>query len=40
MELGQNVTVLTHQERTFYLIGTAHISAQSVIEVRETIEQV
>ena len=40
MELGPNVTVLTQQERTFYLIGTAHISAQSVIEVRDTIEQV
>lgn len=40
MELGPNVTVLTREGRTFYLIGTAHISERSVREVRQTIEQV
>jgi pheromone shutdown protein TraB len=38
--LGDNVITLEHGGRTFHIIGTAHISAQSVIEVRETIERV
>ena len=38
--LGPNVTTLEYGERTLHIIGTAHISAQSVIEVRETIELV
>ena len=40
MELGPNVTVLTQDDRTFYLVGTAHISAKSVEEVRSTVEAV
>ena len=40
MELGPNVTVLNQNDRTFYLVGTAHISAKSVEEVRSTIETV
>ena len=40
MELGPNVNVLEDGERTIYLIGTAHISERSVVEVRQTIEQV
>lgn len=40
IELGPNVTRLERDGRVFYLVGTAHISAKSVIEVRETIEQV
>ena len=40
MQLGPNVTVLEQDQRTFYIVGTAHISAKSVVEVRETIEQV
>lgn len=40
MELGPNVTVLTREGRTFYLVGTAHISERSVREVRDTIEKV
>lgn len=40
MELGPNVTVLDDGARTIYLVGTAHISAKSVREVRQTIEQV
>ena len=40
LKLGANVITLEHGGRTFHIIGTAHISAQSVIEVRETIEQV
>ena len=39
-KLSSNVTVLTRDDRTFYVIGTAHISAKSVIEVRETIEHI
>ena len=38
--IGANVTTLQHGGRTFHIIGTAHISAQSVVEVRETIEHV
>ena len=40
IELSPNVTTLTREGRTFYIIGTAHISAKSVVEVRETIERV
>lgn len=40
MELGPNVTVLEHEGRTFYVVGTAHISERSVHEVRDTIEKV
>ena len=39
-ELSDNVTILHRDGRTFYIIGTAHISAKSVVEVRETIERV
>jgi pheromone shutdown-related protein TraB len=37
-DLGGNVTHLRHQERDIYLIGTAHISRQSVEEVRHVIQ--
>lgn len=40
LDLGPNVTTLNLGARIFHIIGTAHISAQSVIEVRETIEKV
>lgn len=40
IELSPNVTTLTREGRTFHIIGTAHISAKSVVEVRETIEKV
>ncbi len=39
-ELGPNVTVLERDGRTFYIIGTAHISQKSVVEVEQTIEQI
>lgn len=38
MELGPNVTHLQDGERDVYIVGTAHISKQSVEEVRKTIE--
>ena len=38
MELGPNVTTLEREGQTFHIIGTAHISAKSVAEVREVIE--
>jgi pheromone shutdown-related protein TraB len=37
---AEHVTTLTRDGRTFHLIGTAHISAKSVEEVRRVIEQV
>jgi len=40
MELGPNVTTLQRGDRTVYIVGTAHISEKSVVEVRETIETV
>ncbi|MCA9543697.1 MAG: TraB/GumN family protein [Myxococcales bacterium] len=40
MDLGPNVTVLERDGRTFYLVGTAHISQRSVEDVRRTIELV
>jgi pheromone shutdown-related protein TraB len=39
-ELGPNVTTLEHNGATIHIIGTAHISEQSVHEVRETIEAI
>ena len=39
-QLGPNVTQLERDGRTFFIIGTAHISAKSVEEVRQTIEDV
>jgi len=40
MEYSDNVTILKDGERTFYIIGTAHISAESVAEVEQVIEAV
>ena len=40
MELGPNVTVIEDDDRTIYIVGTAHISQRSVEEVRATIEAV
>ena len=40
MDLGPNVTVLEHGGRTFYIVGTAHISQRSVEDVRNTIDAV
>ena len=34
MEPSQNVTVIEEPGRTIYLVGTAHVSRQSVDEVR------
>ncbi|MCH9046027.1 MAG: TraB/GumN family protein, partial [SAR324 cluster bacterium] len=39
-QLAENVRVLPQDGRTLYLLGTAHISARSVEEVRELIERV
>lgn len=39
-QLAENVRVLPQDGRTVYLLGTAHISARSVEEVRELIERV
>ena len=39
-KLSDAVTILQRGERTFYIVGTAHISAKSIVEVRETIEAV
>ncbi|MBD88894.1 MAG: conjugal transfer protein TraB [Deltaproteobacteria bacterium] len=40
MELPANTTVLEDGERTFYIVGTAHVSEASANEVREVIEAV
>ena len=40
LPLSENVTVLEHEGRTIYLIGTAHVSQASVDEVREVIAAV
>ena len=40
MEFSDNVTILTRGTKTFYVVGTAHISQKSVEEVREVIEKV
>ena len=39
MELGPNVTTLERDGRVFHIIGTAHISAKSVEEVRSVISE-
>jgi len=36
----ESVTTLTRDETTFHVIGTAHVSEQSVIDVREVIRRV
>jgi pheromone shutdown-related protein TraB len=40
MNLPDTVTVLKKNGRTFYIVGTAHVSEESVREVTEVIEQV
>ena len=40
MEFSDNVTVIERGDKTYYLIGTAHISPKSVEEVRQVIETV
>lgn len=40
MELGPNVTHLADGDRDIYIVGTAHISKKSVVEVRQTIEAI
>lgn len=40
MTFSDNVTVLEREGRTFYIVGTAHISQRSVEEVRDVIERV
>jgi pheromone shutdown-related protein TraB len=37
---SSNVTILEQDGRTIYLVGTAHVSAESVQEVKDLIEQV
>jgi len=37
---SSNVTVLEQDNRTIYLVGTAHVSDASVLEVQQVIEQV
>lgn len=36
---SENITIIEHDERTFYLVGTAHVSSDSVDEVRTLIEE-
>lgn len=36
---SKNVTLIEHDGRTFYLVGTAHVSKDSVDEVRDLIEE-
>ena len=40
MEFSDNVTVLKDGDKTYYLIGTAHVSDESAREVREVIDAV
>ncbi len=40
MDRSDNVTVLEQGDRRFHIVGTAHVSRQSVEEVRELIERV
>ena len=40
LDLGSNVTVLRRGDRTFYIVGTAHVSQHSVEEVARVIEAV
>jgi pheromone shutdown-related protein TraB len=40
MQPSDTVTVIEHDGRTFYLVGTAHVSAQSVEEVQSVIDEV
>ena len=40
LDLGPHVTTLERDGSTFHIIGTAHISAKSVEEVRRVIEAV
>lgn len=40
MSLPPSVTVLHQAERTLYLVGTAHVSQQSVEDVRRVVEEV
>jgi pheromone shutdown-related protein TraB len=40
MQLPETVTVIEDGDRTYYLLGTAHVSAQSVEEVEAVIEAV
>jgi len=39
-ELSENVVILEQGEKTFYIIGTAHVSQKSVEEVEQVIDQV
>ena len=40
MEFSENVTILEDGKKTYYIVGTAHISQKSVDEVQEVIESV
>lgn len=40
MDLGANVTVLEQGDKTYYIVGTAHVSKKSVEEVAHVIETV
>lgn len=40
MALSQNVTVLKNGKKTYYIIGTAHISQSSVDEVKSVINEI
>jgi pheromone shutdown-related protein TraB len=40
MELPDSVTVLEQGDKTYYIVGTAHISKQSVVDVKTVIDQV
>lgn len=40
LEFSQNVTILEQEQKTYYLVGTAHISKHSVQEVKDVIDAV
>jgi len=40
IQLPENVTNIQYEDKDIYLVGTAHVSKQSVVDVRETVEKV
>ena len=40
MEFSENVTILEKEGQTFYIVGTAHVSRESVEEVAAVINEV
>ncbi|SVE13773.1 uncharacterized protein METZ01_LOCUS466627, partial [marine metagenome] len=40
MPLPESVTLLEQDEKKYYLVGTAHVSAQSITDVEQVIREV